>query len=87
MKRMAKPVFDICHLCGEHKKMSFEHHTLCEQCNSDTGTWYGGSSAVGLSSDATHYCRSRSTVAGVSIQSLSVESLEADRLHVLRAAL
>jgi hypothetical protein len=78
---MTKPTFGTCHLCGEHKKLSFEHvppeaafndqrilrtaflkmletenlddlrgeyqqrgaggYTLCEQCNNDTGTWYG----------------------------------------------
>ena len=82
---MAKPIFGICHLCGVHGKLSFEHvppeaafndrrilhtafekilasddldkvrgkthqrgagaHTLCEKCNNDTGSWYGGAYA------------------------------------------
>jgi hypothetical protein len=79
---MTKSIFGICHICGQEKKLSFEHvppraafndrpvlrtafedflcsenpdeikgeiqqrgagaHTLCEKCNSDTGSWYGG---------------------------------------------
>jgi hypothetical protein len=82
---MAKPIFGICHICGQEKKLSFEHvppeaafndrrilhtafekvlcsenldevpgrvqqrgagaHTLCEKCNSDTGSWYGSAYA------------------------------------------
>ena len=82
---MAKPIFGICHICGQHRKLSFEHvppeaafnehsilhtafedvlrsenldkvrgrvqqrgagaYTLCEKCNSDTGSWYAGAYA------------------------------------------
>jgi hypothetical protein len=82
---MNRPGLGLCHICGNHAKLSFEHvppeaafndrrvlhtafeavlqsesldnvrgkfqqrgagaYTLCQKCNNDTGSWYGGAYA------------------------------------------